>query len=137
MKNLKKSSFLFLILLFCLSCSNDDNNKPSVNFEEKIIGKWNLVDRVPNGIEYCELTNYVQFSQDGDFHLQISIGDEPSACQTASSNGTWLYLGNDQVEIDLSGVEENTVLIVDFFDNYTAFDLKTEDSQQYEVYAKQ
>ncbi|HET8838731.1 MAG TPA: hypothetical protein VFM82_07020 [Flavobacteriaceae bacterium] len=137
-----KYLFLLLLLPFCLSCSSDDNSgggETSVNVEEKIIGTWQLIGREPNGIEYCELSNTLQFSEQYDFFIEVSIGDEPSECQSASLFGSWEYLGNNQIKINLNGIEENTIMDISFFDNSTGMKVHNSSDEEghYETYAKQ
>ncbi len=133
-----KNLFLLFLLPFCLSCNSEDDDVKPVNFEEKIIGTWQLIDRKPNGIEYCELSTNIEFSQEGGFSLEAFMGDQSNECQSASISGTWSYLGDNKIGIDTPGIEETTKLIIDFFDSNTAFKLKEPDNtDQYEVYAKQ
>lgn len=135
----RKNLILVLLLPFLLSCNKDDDGSTiSATFEKKIIGTWNLIGREPHGIEYCELSTNMQFFQEGEFSYELFIGDTPGECESASISGTWSYLGDNQIEFNPAGIEENTVLIIEFFDNDTGFRLKELDnSDEYEVYAKQ
>ncbi|HET8809433.1 MAG TPA: lipocalin family protein [Flavobacteriaceae bacterium] len=139
MKNSIKKLLLLLLVSFCFSCSNDEDIAPAVNFEEKIIGTWQLMGREPNGIEVCELDNIIRFSENGELFVKVFIGDTPGNCQSASRSGTWSYQGNNFIEVDLTGVEENALVNILFFDNYTAFKLIQENAEEghYETYIKQ
>lgn len=140
MKNSMKNLFLFLLLPFCFACNNDDDPiVPEVNFEEKIVGTWQLIGREPNGVEFCELSNIFQFSQEGQLFLEVFISDDNGGCRSASASGTWDYLGGNKIEVDLAGVEENAIAEILFFDNYTAFKLigSSNEEGHYETYAKQ
>lgn len=108
-----------MLLPICFACSNDEStsaaNEPS--FEEKIMGTWQLIDRIPNGIEFCERSNILRFSPHNDFFIELNISNDVGGCRSASVSGTWTYLGNNQVEINLEKVEGNSIFEITFSNN--------------------
>lgn len=123
-KFLKIIVFYFSIILLLLSCSNDGNENHSASVEEEIIGTWKLVDRSPNGIEYCEMENILELSEGGSFFGSFYIGDNVDECESATVTGNWSVMENDQLEIIFNGGEVITVVLdVNFSQNLNRLEL--------------
>lgn len=141
MKKSIKNLFLLLLLPICFACSNEEPAPVTteLSFEEKMLGTWQLVDRVPHGIEFCELSNFIRFSPPNEFLVELNISDDAGGCRSASTSGTWKYLENNQVEIHITGIEGNSIVEITFLDNAKALKLVHDPSGESstETYAKQ
>lgn len=137
---IKKSMFLFILLTFSFSCSNDN---PTIveesTFQEKLIGTWQLTNRSPNGIEYCERSNTLRFSENNEFYIKMFISDDMGGCRSASTYGTWKHLEGNKIEIDFEGVEENSFFKIKFSDNSNTLKLVDDLNEDIstETYTKQ
>lgn len=126
MKILKNSFWILFIGTICFSCSDDDENT-GLAASEKIIGSWNLSNRIINGeevgIEYCELQTNFRFLEDGSFEADISIGDNPDDCQSFSGSGEYDFEDESTIVIDPVAQSENTVWEIAFTDGGQVMEL--------------
>lgn len=125
---MKKIILCLTLCLTFLSCNNDDEPNAPIDLSEKLIGEWGLNRREIEGsledLEFCELFTTIEFLENGDFNVELFIGDEPENCQSASNTGIWEYLVDDRFTIQLSGQSDATMFRVSFSDNYNIMLLK-------------
>lgn len=139
---LKKILFS-LVLIGTVACSSDDDTTivdDGIAFEEKIIGDWQLIERMPGSVEYCELSNTIQFREDQELTLHFFTGDVEEECQGPELDGEWEYLGDNRIQFNLNGFEDNAILEINFSANNTRMEIQNisdEENDIVEVFAKQ
>lgn len=88
-----------LIVVFLISCSNDEDNSPN-NFEnanELILGTWNKVSTTENGIEIplntCDSQESYSWDSSGNY-TEILYGNQTEPCGNAfENNGSYTIIG--------------------------------------------
>ena len=109
LKNTQMKRLMLLLLIsgsIAVSCNkNDDDSNPEVNVSERIVGHWNLDRREISGLmedlEVCELSTNIDFLGNGNFQIELFVGDDLEDCQSASNTGNWEYIGEDKINIQL------------------------------------
>lgn len=79
------------------SCENDIED--TAIEKDKLLGTWELRNRTPNGIEYCERFSRFTFEEDEYLEYILAYGDEASACEEVLLFGTWEFLNVEENEI--------------------------------------
>lgn len=141
MKILKNLFSLLLLGVFCFSCSDDDENN-KLPASEKIIGTWELRNRIIDGeeigVEVCELQTNIRFLEDGSFEYELYIGDEPDDCQSSSTSGEYSFEDENTIVIDPVAISENTTLDIDFPEGNKVLELiDTSNGVEKEIYVRQ
>lgn len=141
MKILKNPFWILLICTICFSCSDDDENT-GLTASEKIIGSWELRNRIVDGeeigIEFCELQTNFQFLENGTFEYEFYIGDEPGNCQSASTSGEYNFEDENTIVINPVAVSENTTLDIAFPEGNKVLELiDNSDGLEKQIYVRQ
>ena len=141
MKILKQSFWILFIGIICFSCSDNDENT-GLTASEKIVGSWELRNRIINGeeigVEVCELQTNFRFSEDGGFEYELYIGDNPDDCQSASTSGEYSFEDENTIVIDPVAISENTTLDIDFPEGNKVLELiDTSNGVEKEIYVRQ
>lgn len=122
-----KYLFLLLLLPFCFSCSNDDENYDSnatlISPEEKLIGTWQYFKYEEGGFSWeldeCEKQITYQFFETGELTAELYLKNNADECLHQTAFGHWVYLSSkDKFEIGLDATGTSKVKVV-FSENNT------------------
>ena len=123
MEILKKFGIVCLVLLVC-ACNSDDDSGGDMQGDIDAgsllrSGKWYQESITPGSFTDCEKNTSIEFSENGDFFIEV-FDDEPGPCaSTGLEAGTYTRMNNDititvgseviNVEIDFISQESLTV----------------------------
>lgn len=134
MKTIKFFLCALLIGMCFISCSDDkDAGSKSIDPKKAIVGTWSLRDRIPHGIEVCELQTTFQFAGDYSVEIEIYNGDEPDDCKSITIYGEY-YLQEENLVLEREGYE-NIVFELSFQEGGKRMELS--DGELTEIYIKQ
>lgn len=136
-KTISRIFIVFLVGLFSLACSNDDDNesKNELKPEETIIGNWELRNREPDGIDICEFSSYFSFLDNRTINGEVYAGDEPSECASINISGSWEFVGGSKFIIQIDGKPDVVEVEINFPNNNT-MEMSSQKEGYSEFYAR-
>lgn len=124
---------LTIICFIGTSCSSDDDGNIPTTAQDPLIGNWQFVKRVENGVEDttddCELNSTINFKEDGTTTDTSFYLNSNSECVSEILNATWKKLENNTYEITPEDLENDTPINAEitFSDNTFTAEIKQEE----------
>lgn len=133
---MKSLIYCLVVFMTLVACSDDDDHVVEpLDFAEQTLGKWRLTDRIPHGVEYCELQSTIEFKEENELHVVVYNGDEPGNCDFFERDGTWEYEDRNKMKIQLNGEEPNYVW-VNFGEGLNSIELNEDGTEVIEIFGK-
>ena len=122
--------------MILIACSNDDDQTVEpFDMNPQTLGTWSLRDRIPHGLEFCELQTTIEFKEEQDLHVVVYNGDEPGDCDFFESGGTWEYIDGNKMRIQFDS-QAPIYLWATFENNINTMHLTYDESEITETFVK-